>query len=87
MVARTNWTGCSSPSTISGAMTSGSFEKFYLGTRERVIRVIINRMAENDEIAARCLNDPDFAQVVLPGLLRRIYDIIWAQEPAPTPRA
>ena len=38
------------------------FEKFYLGTRDRVIKVIINRMAENDEIAARCLNDPDFAE-------------------------
>ena len=43
-------------------------------------------MAENDEIAARYLNDPDFAQVVLPGLLRRIYDMIWAQEPAAPPR-
>ena len=65
---------------------ANTFEKFYLGTRERVIKVIINRMAENDEIAARCLNDPDFAQVVLPGLLRRIYDMIWAQEPAAPPR-
>ena len=59
------------------------FEKFYLGTRDRVIKVIIKRMADNDEIAARCLNDPDFAEVVLPGLLRRIYDMIWAQESRP----
>lgn len=36
-------------------------------------------MAEYDEIAARYLNAPDFAEVVLPGLLRRIYDIIRTQ--------
>ncbi len=60
---------------------ANNFERFDLGIRDQIRNVIIDRMAENDAIAARCLNDPDFAQVVLPGLLRSIYDTIRTQEP------
>ena len=37
-------------------------EKFYFGTRYRVIKVIIKRMAQNDGTAARCLNALDIAE-------------------------
>ena len=38
-------------------------------------------MAENDAIAARCLNDPEFEEIVFSRLLRSIYDTIRTQEP------
>ena len=36
------------------------FEKFSLGIREQLIRLMMGRMAENDALVTRCLNDPDF---------------------------
>lgn len=60
---------------------ANNFERFDLGTRDQIRNVIIDRMAENDAIAARCLNDPDFEEVVFSRLLRSIYDTIRTQEP------
>ena len=62
---------------------ANNFEKFDLGIRDRIRKVIIDRMAENDAIAARCLNDPEFEEIVFSRLLRRIYDTIWTQERQP----
>ena len=59
---------------------ANNFEKFDLGTRDQTRNVIIDRMAENDAIAARCLNDPEFEEIVFSRLLRSIYDTIRTQE-------
>ena len=46
----------------------------------QIRNVIIDRMAENDAIATRCLKDPEFEEIVFSRLLRRVYDTIWTQE-------
>ena len=56
------------------------FEKFSLGIREQLIRLMMGRMAGNDALVTRCLNDPDFQEVVFTGLLRAIFDKVTAQE-------
>ena len=56
-------------------------ENFSLGIREQLIRLMMGRMAENDALVTRCLNDPDFQEVVFTGLLRAIFDKVAAQEP------
>jgi len=62
---------------------ANNFEKFDLGIRDEIRRVIIDRMAENDAIATRCLKDPEFEEIVFSRLLRRIYETIWTQESQP----
>ena len=57
------------------------FEKFSLGIREQLIKLMMGRMAENDALVTRCLNDSDFQEVVFAGLLRAIFDKVTTQEP------
>lgn len=59
---------------------ANNFERFDLGIRDQIRNVIIDRMAENDAIAARCLNDPEFEEIVFSRLLRSIYDTIRTQD-------
>ena len=56
------------------------FEKFSLGIREHLIKLMMGRMADNDALVTRCLNDPDFQEVVFTGLLRAIFDKVTEQE-------
>ena len=63
---------------------ANTFDKFDLGTRPQIRKVIIDRMAENDAIATRCLTDPAFEEIVFSRLLRSIYDTIRTQETAPS---
>ena len=42
---------------------------------------MVDRMAGNDALVARCLNDPDFQEIVFSGLLRDIFDAIGALHP------
>ena len=39
---------------------------------------MIQRMADNDELVTRCLNDPDFGRIVFDGLLRGIFEAVTA---------
>lgn len=52
------------------------FDKFALSIREQLPQLMIERMAGNDAIVTRCLNDPLFQEVVFAGLLRRIFEAI-----------
>ena len=61
------------------------FEKFSLGIREHLIKLMMGRMADNDALVTCCLNDPDFQEVVFTGLLRVIFDKVTEQEPLFTP--
>ena len=56
------------------------FEKFSLGIREHLIKLMMGRMADNDALVTRCLNDPDFQEVVFTGLLRAIFEAITDEE-------
>ena len=61
---------------------ANTFEKFSLGIRPQLQRLMIDRMAGNDVLVTRCLNDPDFQEIVFSGLLRQIFDTIEAEPPA-----
>ena len=41
---------------------------------------MMGRMADNDALVTRCLNDPDFQEVVFAGLLRAIFETITDEE-------
>ena len=60
---------------------ANTFEKFSLGIRPQLQRLMIDRMAGNDVLVTRCLNDPDFQEIVFTGLLRQIFDTIEAEPP------
>ena len=51
-------------------------EKFSLGVRPQLIKLMLERMAGNDELVTRCLNDPDFQEIVFTGLLQEIFDAV-----------
>jgi type I restriction enzyme R subunit len=59
---------------------ANTFEKFSLGIRPELQRLMVDRMAGNDALVTRCLNDPDFQEIVFAGLLRDIFDAIGAVE-------
>ena len=54
------------------------FDKFSLSIRPQLQKLLIERMAGNDELVTRCLDDPDFREVVYTGLLESIFDTITA---------
>ena len=56
------------------------FEKFSIGIRPQLPKLMIERMADNDTLVTRCLNDPEFQQVVFDGLLRGIFEAVAAQQ-------
>ena len=58
------------------------FDKFSVGVGPRLPRLMIQRMADNDELVTRCLNDPDFGKIVFDGLLRGIFEAVTAQQAA-----
>ena len=59
---------------------ANTFEKFSLGIRPQLETLLVDRMAGNDALVTRCLNDPDFQQIVFPRLLRAIFDAIALQQ-------
>ncbi|MDD9995957.1 MAG: type I restriction endonuclease subunit R, partial [Dehalococcoidia bacterium] len=53
-------------------------DKFSLGIREVVGRLMIERMGENDALVTRYMSDPDFQEVAFADLSRAIYDAVGA---------
>ena len=60
---------------------ANTFEKFSLGIRPQLTRMMIKRMADNDALVKRCLNEPDFRRVVFDGLLEGIFHAITTPQP------
>jgi hypothetical protein len=56
------------------------FDKFSLGVRPQVEKLMIERMAGNDALVTRALNDVDFQEIVFGGLLQAIFDAAIAQK-------
>lgn len=64
---------------ISQTAAANPFEKFELAIRQELPKLMIDRMADNDEIVKRCLNDPAFQEIVFAGLAKGIYETVTAQ--------
>ena len=61
------------------------FDKFSLGVRDQIGKFMIERMAENDALVTRYMNDRDFQEVVFEGLAREIFEAVAASK-APVTR-
>jgi len=53
-------------------------DKFQLGVRKVIEDLMIQRMAENDKIVTRYMDDSDFQRIAFPVLAREIFDAIRA---------
>ena len=51
-------------------------DKFELGTRKRIPELMIERMAENDRIVTRYMEDEEFRTTTFPILAREIFDAV-----------
>jgi len=49
-------------------------DKFELGIRKFIETLMVQRMAENDEIVTRYMDDPEFQDSVFPILAKEIYE-------------
>jgi len=56
--------------------TANPLDKFELGIRSMIEGLMIQRMADNDEIVTRYMENADFQNAVFPVLAREIYDVI-----------
>ena len=65
---------------ISQTVLANPFEKFDLAVRQLLPKLLVERMAGNDEIVSRCFNNNDFREIVYSGLARGIYETVMAQQ-------
>ena len=52
------------------------FDKFSLGIRERLGKLMVERMGENDALVTRYLSDPEFQEVAFAVLAREIFQAV-----------
>ena len=57
-------------------------EKFTLGIRPEIQRLMMERMAGNDALVTRYLDDADFQEIVATGLAEAIYVAVTQEQPA-----
>jgi type I restriction enzyme R subunit len=55
-------------------------DKFQLGVRKLVENLMIQRMAENDKIVTRYMDDAEFQRTAFPMLAREIFDAVRAHK-------
>ncbi len=60
-------------------------DKFQLGVRKLVEELMIQRMADNDKIVTRYMDDQQFQDAAYPILAKEIFDTIKAREKVPAP--
>ena len=53
-------------------------DKFQLGVRKLIEDLMIQRMAENDKIVTRYMDDGDFQRTAFPILAREIFEAVHA---------
>ena len=56
-------------------------DKFQLGIRKLIEDLLIQRMADNDKIVTRYMDDPDFQNTAFPILAREIFDAVRGGKP------
>ena len=64
---------------------ANTYDKFALGFRPQLGKLMVERMGENDAIVTRFLDDADFQEIVSEGLAREIFAAV--AEPAGEPSA
>lgn len=55
-------------------------DKFQLGVRKLIEDLMIQRMAENDKIVTRYMDDGDFQRTAFPILAKEIFEAVHAQQ-------
>jgi type I restriction enzyme R subunit len=69
---------CKDPQIINTALNN-PFDKFQLGIRKLVEELMIERIAENDEIVTRYMSGGDFQSAAFPILAKEIFDAVRAK--------
>ena len=59
---------------------ANTLEKFSLGIRPQIGKLMIQRMGDNDALVTRYMNDPEFQEIAFEGLARRIFEAVAAGE-------
>ncbi len=67
---------------IGQTAAANPFDKFELAIRPELPKLLVDRMADNAEIVQRCLNDPDFREIVFAGLAAGIYNTVTTHQAA-----
>jgi type I restriction enzyme R subunit len=57
-------------------------DKFQLGIRKLIEDLLIQRMADNDKIVTRYMDDPEFQNIAFPILAKEIFETVRAGAPA-----
>ena len=70
---------CSDERVIETAKTN-SFEWFQLGIRKIIESLMVQRMAENDDIVTKYMDDVDFQKAIFPILAKETYSDILRRE-------
>ena len=68
---------------IRSTALANDFDKFSLGIRPQLKELMIRRMTDNDTLVTRCLNNPDYQEIVFNGLLKAIFNAIEPQQLLP----
>jgi len=55
-------------------------DKFQLGVRKLIENLMIQRMAENDKIVTRYMDDGEFQRTAFPILAKEIFETVHAQQ-------
>ena len=61
------------------------FDKFQLGLRQLIEELMVQRMADNDKIVTRCMDDKEFGDAAFTVLSKAMYDSIPTEDPTPKP--
>jgi type I restriction enzyme R subunit len=61
------------------------FDKFQLGLRQLIEELMVQRMADNDKIVTRYMDDKEFGDAAFTVLSKAIYDSIPTEDAAPKP--
>ena len=59
---------------------ANTLDKFSLGIRPQIEKLMIERIADNDTLVTRYMNDPEFQELVFTGLTRAIYQAVETSE-------
>ena len=59
---------------------ANTLEKFSLGIRSQIGKLMIQRMGDNDALVTRYMNDPEFQEIAFEGLAREIFEAVAAGE-------
>ena len=62
---------------------ANTLDKFSLGIRPEIEKLMMERMGENDALVTRYVSDKDFQNIAFEVLAREIFEAVGAGEPAP----